>query len=201
MLIFVEMKDTLNITLIQASLFWEDVNENLSHFEQLIDKISATDIILLPEMFNTSFCPKSNHLAEAMDGKTVSWMKEISKNRGCTITGTLMVKEGDKVFNRLVWISKNGSMYTYDKHHLFSLIKISSNKFVCFIDILPSLASSKEPAKIPALPVRLKLLDLDKFSGSKSLIFFQSPNLPKNSLILFIPSSVVKTGSRGIFIF
>ena len=43
--------------------------------------------------------------------------------------------------------------------------------------------------------------DLEKFSGSKSLIFFQSLSLPKNSLILFIPSSVVKTGSLGIFIF
>ena len=123
MLIFVEMKNTLNISLIQSSLFWEDIDANLSHFEQLIDKISATDIILLPEMFNTAFCPKSNHLAEAMDGKTVSWMKEISKNKGCTIAGTLMVSENRKVYNRLVWVSKNGSIHTYDKHHLFSLIK------------------------------------------------------------------------------
>ncbi|MDC3395342.1 nitrilase family protein, partial [Flavobacteriales bacterium] len=98
------MKNTLNISLIQSSLFWEDIDANLSHFEQLIDKISATDIILLPEMFNTAFCPKSNHLAEAMDGKTVSWMKEISKNKGCTIAGTLMVSENRKVYNRLVWV-------------------------------------------------------------------------------------------------
>ncbi|MBT4881075.1 MAG: nitrilase family protein, partial [Flavobacteriales bacterium] len=41
----------------------------------------------------------------------------------CAIAGTLMVKEGEKVFNRLVWISKNGDIHTYDKHHLFSLIK------------------------------------------------------------------------------
>ena len=26
-------------------------------------------------MFNTSFCPKSNHLSESMNGKSVSWMK------------------------------------------------------------------------------------------------------------------------------
>ena len=117
------MKNSLNITLIQTSLFWENVEKNLSHFDKLISEISDTDIILLPEMFNTAFCPKSSHLAETMEGETVSWMKEIAKNKNSAIAGTLMVKEGARVFNRLVWISKNGTIHTYDKHHLFSLIK------------------------------------------------------------------------------
>jgi omega-amidase len=117
------MKNSLNIRLIQSILFWEDVAANLSHFETVISSIKDTDIILLPEMFNTAFCPKSNHLAESMDGKTISWMKEISKTKNCAIAGTLMIIEGKNIFNRLVWISKNGTIYTYDKHHLFSLIK------------------------------------------------------------------------------
>ena len=49
-------------------------------------------------MFNTAFCPKSNHLAESMHGKTISWMKEISKTKNCAIAGTLMIKEG-KIFS------------------------------------------------------------------------------------------------------
>ena len=117
------MKNYLNITLIQTSLFWENVEKNLYHFDKLISEISDTDIILLPEMFNTAFCPKSNHLAETMEGETVSWMKEIAKNKNSDIVGTLMANEGEKIFNRLVWISKNGTIQTYDKHHLFSLIK------------------------------------------------------------------------------
>jgi len=117
------MKETLNITLVQSQLFWEDVEKNIFHFEALISEISETDIILLPEMFNTSFCPKSNHLAENMDGKTVRWMKEIAKTKVCAIAGSLMILENEKVYNRLVWISKNGAIHTYDKHHLFSLIK------------------------------------------------------------------------------
>jgi len=122
MFIFGLMKN-LTISLIQSNLFWENVAANLSHFEKLISNIKDTDIILLPEMFNTAFCPKSNHLAENMDGKTINWMKEISKTQDCAIAGTLMIKEGENIFNRLVWISKNGKIYTYDKHHLFSLIK------------------------------------------------------------------------------
>ena len=117
------MKESLNISLIQTSLFWEDVYANLSHFENLVSKISYTDIILLPEMFNTAFCPQSNHLAETMEGETVSWMKDIAKNKNSAIAATLMLKEGARVFNRLVWISKTGAIHTYDKHHLFSLIK------------------------------------------------------------------------------
>ena len=117
------MKSNLNITLIQSDLFWENVNSNLFNFGKLISNIKDTDIILMPEMFNTAFCPKSSHLAESMDGKTINWMKDISKAKGCAIVGTLMVKEDEKVFNRLVWILKNGTIYTYDKHHLFSLIK------------------------------------------------------------------------------
>lgn len=117
------MKNTLNITLIQTSLFWKNVEKNLSHFEKLASKTLETDIILLPEMFNTAFCPKSNYLSETMHGETVSWMKEIAQNKNSAIAGTLMVKEGARIFNRLVWISKNGDIQTYDKHHLFSLIK------------------------------------------------------------------------------
>ena len=117
------MKTHLNITLVQSDLFWENVNSNLSNFGKLISDIKGTDIILLPEMFNTSFSPKSSHLAESMDGKTINWMKGISKNKGCAIVGTLMVNEDKKVFNRLVWVSKNETIYTYDKHHLFSLIQ------------------------------------------------------------------------------
>jgi len=117
------MKQNLNLSLIQSNLFWEDLPANLSHFEKLISNIKDTDIILMPEMFNTAFCPKSIHLAESMDGKTINWMKEISKTKNCAIIGTLMIKAGENIFNRLVWISKNGTIYTYDKHHLFSLIK------------------------------------------------------------------------------
>ena len=123
MLIFGLMKNKLSISLMQSNLFWEDVDANLSHFEELISKISETDIILLPEMFNTAFSIRATHLLEQMDGKTVNWMRKISNEKNCAIAGSLMVKEKGKVYNRLVLISKKGEIYTYDKHHLFSLIK------------------------------------------------------------------------------
>lgn len=117
------MKESLSICLVQANLYWEDVDANLNHFDKLISVIKEIDLILLPEMFNTSFCPKSNHLSESMNGKSVSWMKEISKKKKCVIAGSLMINEEGKVYNRLVWISNDGQISTYDKRHLFSLIE------------------------------------------------------------------------------
>ena len=74
------MKEILNITLIQSNLFWRDVDANLAQFDNLLSDLKETDVILLPEMFNTAFCLESNHLAETMHGKTISWMKEIANS-------------------------------------------------------------------------------------------------------------------------
>ena len=46
-----------------------------------IKKIQATDIIVLPEMFNTGFCPEFPEFAERMNGPTVKWMLKKSKEK------------------------------------------------------------------------------------------------------------------------
>jgi len=117
------VKEKLNLTIIQADLCWEDKNKNISHFDDLINRISNTDIILLPEMFNTAFSHTATHLAETMNGETIIWMKKKSIEKECDIAGSLMIEENGNIFNRLVWISKNGTIQKYDKRHLFSLIK------------------------------------------------------------------------------
>jgi len=46
----------LRITLVQTSLAWEDPEANLKHFtEKLSIPDLTTDLIVLPEMFNTGF--------------------------------------------------------------------------------------------------------------------------------------------------
>ena len=117
------MKKTLGITAIQTHLYWKERDKNIAHFNNLIHQIDNTDIILLPELFNTAFSISDSNLAEEMNGKTISWMKLKSDEKSCAISGTLLIKENNKIYNRLVWISKNGTIYTYDKCHLFSLIK------------------------------------------------------------------------------
>ncbi len=122
------IKRKLTFHIFQTTLYWKDKEKNLQNLDRLISNISETDIILLPEMFNTAFCPKSNYLAESMNSTTVNWMKKISIQKKCAISGSLMIEEKGKIYNRLVWISKNGKISTYDKRHLFSLV--NENEFL-----------------------------------------------------------------------
>ncbi len=113
------MRD-LNVTIVQTKLFWEDINANLGHFDTVINKISIdTDLIILPEMFTTGFTMNAEKLAQTMDGESVSWMKQISGKKKTDITGSLIIKEDKKFFNRLVWVKPTGELFFYDKKHLF----------------------------------------------------------------------------------
>ena len=110
----------LRLTLIQTNLHWEDKEKNLSMFSEKISSIrEETDVIILPEMFTTGFTMNAVKLAESMDGISVKWMQDIAIKKNCVITGSLIIKEGDKYFNRLIWMSSDGFEY-YDKRHLFS---------------------------------------------------------------------------------
>lgn len=79
-----------------------------------------TELVILPEMFSTGFSMKAAELAETMDGPTVQWMKEIAAAKKIILTGSLIIKDGDHYFNRLVWMLPNGEYGYYDKRHLFA---------------------------------------------------------------------------------
>jgi omega-amidase len=116
------MNDSLNITLIQAPLHWEDIDANLKMFSEKIASIKEeTDMILLPEMFSTGFSMNAATLAEDMNGRTLQWMKQMAAEKNCVITGSFIAKEGNKFYNRLVWMRSDGSFELYDKRHMFRL--------------------------------------------------------------------------------
>jgi predicted amidohydrolase len=113
---------SLKVSIIQSELHWEKVDQNLKMFAQKIEAISKpTDVIVLPEMFNTGFSMDSERLAESMDGKTTLWMKEQAVRSGAVITGSLIISENGNYFNRLIWAQPDGEFYTYDKRHLFRM--------------------------------------------------------------------------------
>lgn len=112
---------TLHFSLIQSTLFWEDKGANLDMFAQKIKGIEQpTEIIVLPEMFNTGFSMQPEKLAETMEGPTIDWMRRLSFEKRAIITGSLIIEEGGKYFNRLVWMLPNGQLGYYDKRHLFA---------------------------------------------------------------------------------
>jgi len=110
----------LRITIIQTKLAWEDKQKNLAMFDEKMDAIDGkTNLIVLPEMFSTGFSMNAEKLAEEMEGPTVSWLLRKSRQKNADITGSIIVRENGKFFNRLIWAKPSGDLFSYDKKHLF----------------------------------------------------------------------------------
>ncbi len=115
------MKD-LRLTLIQSNLHWEDSAGNLKHFRKIFSSITKpTDLILLPETFNTGFSINPALCAEDMNGPSVQFLKEMAERTQAAIMATLIVRDGNDHFNRMVCAHPGGDLQTYDKRHLFRL--------------------------------------------------------------------------------
>lgn len=114
---------TLNVTLIQANLIWEDAKANRKHFEEVFKNIkpNTTDIIVLPEMFSTGFTMQPKGLAEKPNGTTVNWMSSWAGRLNTAIVGSIIIEDNKKYYNRLIWMPPTGVPQHYDKKHLFSL--------------------------------------------------------------------------------
>jgi predicted amidohydrolase len=116
------MNPHLRVTMIQADLAWQDPAANRALFAGHFRGLAGhTDLIVLPEMFSTGFSMDAVTLAETMDGATVDWMREEAVALGCVITGSLIVRDGDRHYNRLVWAAPDGRLRHYDKRHLFRM--------------------------------------------------------------------------------
>ncbi|WP_410220653.1 amidohydrolase [Pedobacter sp.] len=113
----------LKITIFQAYLFWENIEKNLQNLalRLSIGLREKTDLIVLPEMFNTGFTMNAEQLAEEMDGNTMQWMHQMARKYDCVITGSLIIKENNNYYNRMIWMLPDGSYQHYDKRHLFGL--------------------------------------------------------------------------------
>ena len=116
--------DSILITTIQTNIFWEDKVRNLDHLTNQINAIqNKTDLIVLPEMFNTGFSMNASNLFETMDGDTILWMKNIASQKQVHIMGSLIIKENNAYYNRLIIVFPNQQIEFYDKKHLFVLSK------------------------------------------------------------------------------
>lgn len=116
------MTEELKIALIQTTLEWENPEGNRKHFQKKIESIQeSVDLIILPEMFTTGFTMNAAPLAESMNGKTVFWMKQMAQLKNAAITGSIIIEENHNYYNRLLFITSEGEIQTYDKRHLFTL--------------------------------------------------------------------------------
>ncbi|MBP3942319.1 amidohydrolase [Sphingobacteriaceae bacterium WQ 2009] len=114
--------EPIKITIFQAYIFWENIDNNLKNLSTRLAALrEKTDLIILPEMFNTGFTNNVEKCAEKPNGKTMRWMFAMAQQFDCVIAGSLIIEEDGKYYNRFIWMSADGSYVKYDKRHLFGL--------------------------------------------------------------------------------
>jgi predicted amidohydrolase len=117
----------INVTLIQSDIIWEDRISNLKKYQEKINQIESTDLIILPEMFTTGFSMSPKGISENMNGETIKWMKQNAHKMNSAICGSIIIEEDSKYFNRFIWVNPDGSIHHYDKRHLFSFAGENEN--------------------------------------------------------------------------
>ena len=112
----------LEVALVQCELAWERPADNRRQIGAEIERLDKDiDLIVLPEMFTTGFSMNALGNAEPVAGDTEQWLSQIARERNCAITGSIAVKDGEAVFNRMLFATPEG-MHSYDKRHLFRMM-------------------------------------------------------------------------------
>ena len=115
------MRD-LTVAMVQAATVWHDARGNRELYgTQVLALAGRADLIVLPETFLSGFSNDAVTDAETMDGTGVHWMRELAREVGAVLAGSLVIREGDKVYNRLLWVRPDGTLVHYDKRHLFRM--------------------------------------------------------------------------------
>ena len=116
--------DDLRISLVQGDTAWHDPDANRHRYGALIAPLAGqTDLVVLPETFTSGFSNDALASAEGMDGPTVAWIRQQAAALGAVVTGSVQIREGEGVYNRLLWATPEGELHTYDKRHLFRMAR------------------------------------------------------------------------------
>jgi omega-amidase len=112
----------MKLSIVQTDLAWEDKSLNFLNLDKLIFPLyNKTDIVILPEMFNTGFSMNPERLSELPKSESFNWMKNHAINGNFGICGSYMVIENRYYYNRWVFISPETESWCYDKRHLFTM--------------------------------------------------------------------------------
>lgn len=118
----------LKIAMIQMSIAWEDPKANRQELDTILGSLKKpVNLVVLPEMFTTGFSMKAKALAESPNGTTIGWMERWATNLNAVVTGSLIIKDKGRYYNRLIWMPPSGVVQYYDKMHLFSFADEDKN--------------------------------------------------------------------------
>jgi len=112
----------LSISLIQTDIHWENTSANLASIEELLWRHDTGDLIILPEMFNTGFTMNVEAVAEPMNLTTFKWMRFQAAQQQAVVVGSMIIRENQQYYNRLLWFFPDGNSGYYDKAYPFRMM-------------------------------------------------------------------------------
>jgi omega-amidase len=116
--------NNLRLSLVQGDTRWHDPAANRDYYGDLIAPLhGTTDLVLLPETFTSGFSNDAIGQAETMDGPTIAWLLAQARALDAAVCGSVQIRDGDGVYNRLCFATPDGELVTYDKRHLFRYAK------------------------------------------------------------------------------
>ena len=113
----------MKVVLLQSDLLWADPQGNHRLLRRRFESAPEADLYLMPEMFATGFVTEPVGVAEALREGTcpsLELMKELAAAKDAAVAGSLALREGERYYNRFCFVKPDGSLLTYDKHHLFT---------------------------------------------------------------------------------
>lgn len=120
-----ENASPLKIAAISLDIVFANPEKNVENALGLIEGLEPdVDIVVLPELFTTSFISDKTLLAkcaEADDGPSLTALRGAAARKNCMIAGSYAAHIGDDFFNRGFMILPSGKTEYYNKRHLFSV--------------------------------------------------------------------------------
>lgn len=112
----------LKVSIVQQDIIWENTEANLNKLDDLLNRIPKDiDVVVLPEMFHCGFTMRPESVAEVQNGIVWKWMAAKAAWMNVVLMGSVVVKTNTGYRNRMCMCKPNGTVFTYDKRHLFRM--------------------------------------------------------------------------------
>lgn len=113
----------MTISLFQQDIAWLNPEANYAKIEQILQTHPDMDLLILPEMCTTGFItiPEPGQIEEA--DVCEKRLTELAKRYDTALCGSFAVscKTGTGNRNRAYFVTPEGGIWHYDKHHLFTI--------------------------------------------------------------------------------
>ena len=112
----------MKVGIIQTNIIWCDIPANIARAEALISSSEPADLYILPEMWSTGFVIEAQSVAQTEEEcEALRWMVATAAARNCALSGSLVIEDGGKYYNRHYFVTPEGIAARYDKKHLFRI--------------------------------------------------------------------------------